>query len=127
MRGTDLEAWEAVDRRLEDQMRQRDRGFERVADRVGEEARTGEPARRLQFAGAERVHENEHAQFFALGPERVEFGVGQFLAGDAAGNPDAAEAEVLDRMLDLLRGEVGMLDGSGRKGDKAVGMTGAEL
>src|SRR5439155_11644326 len=48
-------------------------------------------------------------------------------AGDAAGNPDAAEAEVFDRVLDLLRGEVGMLDGSGRKGDKAVGMTGAEL
>src|SRR5207302_5174561 len=57
----------------------------------------------------------------------MEFGVGQFLAGNAAGNPDAAEAEVLDRMLDLLRGEVGMLDGSGRKGDKAVGMTGTEL
>ena len=34
MRGADLEAREAVERPFEDQMRQGDGGFERVADRV---------------------------------------------------------------------------------------------
>ena len=127
MRGADLEPREAVERSLEDQVRQRDRGFERVADRVGQQAVAGEPAARLQFAGAERVHEDQHAQFLALRPERVEFRVGQFLAGDAAGNADAAKPEVLDRVLDLLRGEVGKLQRRRREGDETVGMTGAEL
>ena len=91
------------------------------------QAVAGEPAARLQFAGAERVHEDQHAQFLALRPERVEFRVGQFLAGDAAGDADAAEAEVLDRVLELLGGEVGILQRRRRKGDEAVGMAGAEL
>ena len=94
MRGTDLQPGEAVERAFEDQVRQRDRGLQRVADRVGQQAAAGEPAARFQFARAERVHEDENAEFLALGPERVEFGIGQFLAGDAAGDADAAEAEL---------------------------------
>ena len=127
MRGADLEAREAVERALEDQVRQRDRGFERVADRVGQEAVAGEPAARLQFAGAERVHEDQHPELLALRPERVEFRIGEVLAGDAAGDADAAEAEILDRMLDLLGGEIGVLQRRRREGDEAVGMAGAEL
>ena len=68
MRGADLEAGEAVERALEDQVRQRDRRFERVADRVGQQAVAGEPAARLQFAGAERVHEDEHAHAPRISP-----------------------------------------------------------
>ena len=52
----------------------------------------------------------------------MEFGIGQFLAGDAAADADAAEAELLDRVFDLLRGEVGMLQRRGREGDEAVGL-----
>jgi hypothetical protein len=32
-------------------VRQRDRGFERIADRIGQHAAAGESAARLQFAG----------------------------------------------------------------------------
>ena len=127
MRGTDLQPGKAVERALEDQVRQRDRGFQRVADRVGQQAAAGEPPARLQFARAERVHEDENAEFLALRPERMEFGIGQFLAGDAAGDADAAEAERLDRVFDLLRGEIGILQRRGREGDEAVGAGGAEL
>ncbi len=55
------------------------------------------------------------------------FGIGQLLAGDAAADADAAEAELLHRMLDLLGGEIGMLQRGGREGDEAVGIGGAEL
>src|ERR1700737_1134726 len=84
MRGADLQAREAVERALEDKVRQCDRGFERVADRVGQEAAAVEAPARLQFPGSERVHENQDAELLGFGPDRVEFGVGQFLPGDAA-------------------------------------------
>src|SRR4029453_5248677 len=51
MRGADLEAREAVECPFEDQMRQGDRGFERVADRVRQGPIPGQPARRFHFRG----------------------------------------------------------------------------
>ena len=86
-----------------------------------------EPAGGFQFARAQRVHEDENAEFLALGPEGVEAGVGQFLAGDAAADADAAEAERLDRVFDLLGCQLGMLQRRGREGDEAVGAGGAEF
>ena len=108
-------------------MRQGDRGFERVADRVGQKAAAGEPAARLQFPGAERVHKNEDAELFGLCPDRVELRVGQFLPGDAAADREAAQPQSLDRMFELLDGELGMLQGHRCEGDKAVRRRGAEL
>src|ERR1700756_427746 len=121
MRGAYLEPRKAVERSLEDQVRQRDRGLERIADRIGQEAAAGEPAARLQFAGAEGVHEDQHAQLLALGPERVEFRVRQFLPGNAAANADAAKPEFLDCVLDLLRSEVGKLQRRRREADETIG------
>src|SRR5262245_13213902 len=127
MRGAYLEPRKTVERSLEDQVRQRDRGLEWIADRIGQQAAAGEPAARLQFAGAKWVHEHQHAQFLALRPERVEFRVRQFLAGNAATNPAAAKPEVLDRVLDLLRGQVGKLQRRRREADETIGVTGTEL
>ena len=58
-----------------------------------------------------RVDQYERLQFLSLRPEWMEFGVGQFLAGDAAGDADAAEAERLDRVLDLFRGKIRLAGG----------------
>ena len=127
MRCAYLEPWKTVERSLEDQVRQRDRGLERIADRIGQQAVAGEPAARLQFAGAKWVHENQHAQFLALRPERVEFWVRQFLACNAAANADAAKPEFLDGVLDLLRGEVRKLQRRRREANETIGMTGTEL
>ena len=81
MRGAYLEPGKTVERPLEDQVRQRDRGLEWIADRIGQEAAADEPTARLQFAGAKWVHENQHAQFLAFSPERVESWVRQFRGG----------------------------------------------
>ena len=75
----------------------------------------------------EWMHEDEHAQFLALRPERMESGIGQFLAGHAAAHADAAEAELLHSVLDLLGGELGMLQRGGREGDETVGIGRAEF
>src|ERR1700730_10509963 len=127
MRSAYLEPRKTVERSLEDQVRQRDRGLEWIADRIGQQAAAGEPTARLQFAGAKWVHEDQHAQFLALSPERVEFWVRQFLAGNAAGNADAAKPEFLDRVLDLLRSEVRKLQRRRREADETIRMTGTEL
>src|SRR3984893_18703458 len=82
MRGTDLQARKAVERALEDQVRERNRGFERVADRVGQEATAAEAAARLQFPCAERMHENQDAELLRLCPDRGGFGGGPFLPRD---------------------------------------------
>jgi hypothetical protein len=121
MRGADLEAREAVERPFKDQMRQGDRGFEGVANGVRQEPTSGQAATRFQFAGAERVHEDEHPQRFAGGPERVEFRMGEFLTSDAAGHADTAEAKRLDRVLNLFGGEVRILHGRGRKATNRSG------
>src|SRR6201997_38182 len=127
MRGAYLEPGKAVERSLEDQVRQRDRGLEWIADSIGQEAAAGEPTARLQFAGAKWVQKNQHAQLLALSPERVELWVRQFLAGNAAGNADPAKPEFLDRVLDLLRSEVRKLQRRRREADETIGMTGTEL
>ncbi len=75
MRGADFEAWKAVKRSFEDQMRQGYCGFQRVANGVRQVTIPGQPATRFQFSGAGRVHEDKHAQLFTLSPERVEFRV----------------------------------------------------
>jgi len=90
-------------------------------------AAAAEPAARFQFARAERVHEDQHAEFLALGPERMEPRVGQVLAGDAPADADPAEAEPLDRIFDLFRGEFGVLQGCCREGDETVGAGRAEF
>jgi formylglycine-generating enzyme required for sulfatase activity len=127
MGGTDLQARKAVEGALEDQVRERDRGFERVADRVGQEAAALEPAARLELAGPERMHEDQDAELLGLGPDRVEFRVGQFLPGHTAADREAAQPQCPDPVLELLDREVGMLQGYRRKGDKAVGCRRAEL
>ena len=127
MRGTDLQAGKAVERAFEDQVRQRDRGLQWIADRVGQKAAAVQPAARLERARAQRMHEDQDAQLLALGPERMEPRIGQLLVADAAADTDAAEAELLDGVLDLLGGELGMLQGRRREGDEAVGIGGTEL
>ncbi len=86
-----------------------------------------EPAARLQFAGAERVHEYQDAELFGLGPDRVEFRVGQLLPGDAAADRQAAQPQSFDRVLELLDRQLRVLQCDGRKSDEAVRGGGAEL
>jgi hypothetical protein len=63
----------------------------------------------------------------ALGPERAEFRVRQFRAIDAAADQGTAHGEPLDRVFELLGGEIGMLQRHRGQPDKAVGICRANL
>src|SRR3989449_11767700 len=86
------EAGELVERALEDQVRERDGGLERVADHVVEVAVALEPVLEVgRGAGALRMDEDHHAELLGLGPERVELRIADLRAVDAAADPGAAQ------------------------------------
>src|SRR6266581_388779 len=89
----DLEAGEAVERSLEDQVRERDRGVERIADDVAQTAVASQPL--LESRGSPlRMDENQAAELLRLRPERMKPGVGQLLACDVGADRAAAQAEL---------------------------------
>jgi len=68
------------------------------------------------------VHENQHAQFLALRPERVNFWVRNSWLANAAGNAVGRETRVsLTAVLDLLRREVRKLQRRRREADETIG------
>ena len=77
--------------------------------------------------GGLRVHEQQHAQLLRLRPERIELAVGQLLPFDAAADGGAAQAELSDRLVQLIGREVGMLQRQRRHPDEAIGVLGAPL
>src|SRR5262245_15352999 len=90
MGGDDLHPRELVQRPVEDQVRERDRRLERVADDVPEQPVALEPRGGVQLSGALRVDEDDGAELLGLGPERVELRVADLLAVDAAADGRAA-------------------------------------
>src|SRR6266851_778364 len=120
VRGADLESREAVERPFVDQMRERERGLERIADRIGEPAIAVQA--RLELLGADRMDEDKRTELLHLRPDGMEFRIGKLPPLDAAADRHAAQAELLDAVLDLLDREVGMLERHGGEGDEAVGL-----
>src|SRR5215469_3538942 len=76
MRSANLEPRIAVERSVENQMREEDGGFERIANHVVQPSVACEPP--VQFGNARGIpeldgmHENQHAQLLGFGPEEVE-------------------------------------------------------
>src|SRR6516225_4273958 len=124
-RGENLQPREAVERALEDQVLQGDRGIERVTDGVREPAIALEALRELRRAL--RVDEQHRAEFFGLCPDGMEFRIGKLLARDAAADGGSAQAELLHGVFELLRGEVGILQGERSKGGEALRLRRAQL
>src|SRR5262249_5023005 len=103
----DLEIRELVERTLENEVGERDRGLERVTDHVAERARAldalgdaGRLWRRL------RMDENERLQLLRLLPERVEPRGRDLLAFDIAADGGAHQSELLHALLELLGGKL---------------------
>src|SRR5207245_5925577 len=85
VRRADLQPGEAIERALEDQVRERDGGLERVADHVLQQAVSLESTRDLdRHAAALGVTQDEHAEPLGLGPERMALRVAQLLPLAAA-------------------------------------------
>ena len=106
-------------------MLQRDRGVERIADGVREPAVALEARRERRRAL--RMDEQHCAEFVRLGPDRMELGIGEVLAQHAAADRGALQPLLLHRGLELLHGEVGILQAERGKGRKAVRSCGAKL
>src|SRR5262249_21903350 len=115
MGSTDLQPGIAIEGALVDEVGQRERRLERVANRVLEPA-VAEEARNQLFR-ADRMDEDEAAELLGLGPHGMEPGVGELDALDATADRDATQAELLEAVLHLLDRKIGMLQRDGRKGD----------
>src|SRR5207247_2337812 len=124
----DRQAGEFVEGAVEDQVRERDGRLQRVADDVAQQPVALEPLRDLGGdARALRMDEDEHAELLGLGPERIELRIADLLAVDAAADAGAAQPVLLHAVLELLGGQIGILQRHRREGDEAVGMGGAGL
>ena len=125
MRRADLQAGKAIERALEDQVRERDGGVERIADDVGEIAVALKPVLELiRRAVACGWMKTSDAQLLGLGPERVELRIGDLLAGDVAADRRAAQPSFLTPCLELLGGQIRILQRNRGEGDEAVGVRG---
>ena len=106
VRAAHLQVRELVEGAVEDQPRKEVRRLERVTDDVADVA-ARLPRRVLDdVVGAARMHEDDDAQLVRLGPERIELRIRQRLAVDVAADRRAAQPELLDAVLELLRREV---------------------
>src|SRR5438132_8791931 len=90
MRGNDLEPREAIERSLEDQVLQGDRGVERIADGVRQPAVALETLG--EFRRTLRMDEQHRAEFFRLGPAGMEFRIGKILTQHATADRSPAKA-----------------------------------
>src|SRR5438093_5855284 len=100
MGGAELQGRKAIERALENQMGEGNRGFERIADDVGQQAVALETL--LEVRNTLRVEKHQDAEFLSFGPEGVELGIGQLLAVDASPDGDPAQPQALDAVFELL-------------------------
>ena len=98
----DLQVGMAFEHAVEDEVVQRDRGLERIADDVVEI----EAAETLCLREPHRMNEHDGAELLGLLPERRERRFGQFLAVDVGENLHALELELLHAALELRDGLV---------------------
>src|SRR5262245_23921177 len=94
MGGTDLEPWETVQCALENQMREGNRGFDRIADNVGQQAIALQAL--LEVRDALGMDKNERPEGLCLGPKGMKLGIRQLLTVDASPDGSAAQSQLLD-------------------------------
>ena len=116
--GEDLQVGMALEHAVEDQVVQRDRGLERIADDVVE-VEAGEP---LGLGEAVGMDHHQRAELLGLLPERREGRIGQFLAGDVGEDFDALELELLHAALKLLGRLVAVRHRHAAERDQPVGV-----
>src|SRR5499427_3731424 len=73
MGGAELQARKAIQRPLKNEMGERNRGFERIADNVGQQAVALEPF--LEIRHPLGMEENQGSEFLRLGPKGVKLWV----------------------------------------------------
>src|SRR5882757_244713 len=118
MRGDDLEPGKAIERSLEDQVGERDRGLERIADRVAEPAIAREPL--VELGHTLRMDEQAYGEFLGLCPYRMKLRIGEFDAIDNAADRRTLQPLLLYGCLKLLHCKIGCLQCQRSEGSKPV-------
>src|SRR5205823_1081615 len=109
-------------RSLEDQVGEEDGRLQRVSDGVAQAALPLQPGV-LRGAGCGlRVHEQQHTKLLCLGPERIELSIGELLAFYAPSDRSTTQAQLSDRLVQLISCEVRMLQRQCCHSDEAIGM-----
>ena len=127
MRRADLQPGEAIERALEDQMREEHGRLQRIPDGVAQSALSLQSRVLRRARRRLRVHEQQHAELLRLGPERIELAIGQLLTFDAAADRRAAQSQLPDGLVQLLGRKIGMLQRERRHPDEAIRMLRAPL
>ena len=123
MRTADFQGREAIQRAFENQVRQRDRGFDRKGDDVGEIAIAFQAVRKLGgHAGGLRVNEHQHAELLHLGPERVKFRIAQLQPVARCADGGTAQPVFPHPVFQLFCRQVRVLQGHRSEGDEALGV-----
>ena len=122
VRRADAQPGKLVERPIENQMREKDRRLERIADGVAQSAAAAQPLVLRRARRVARVHEHEHAELLHFRPERIEFRRRQLLAFDAAADGGAAQPEPLDSVFQLLGRQIGKLQRHRREPDEPIRM-----
>src|SRR5262249_9168157 len=125
VRRNDLEAGEPVERALEYQMLERDRGLERIADQVPQKAVAGQY--RIERRNSHRMDKENGAQFLGLLPHRMEFGIREGNALDRSADRSAAQPLFLDRRLEFLAGKLRVLQSQRAERGEPIAMGGDEV
>src|SRR4051794_5059803 len=120
VRGNHFQSGKAIKRALEDEVRERDGCLQRVAYRVAEPAIPREPL--VEFGHALRMNEQGHAEFLGLGPDWMEFRVGEFDAVYHAADCCPLQSLLLHRGLKFLHREIGSLQGKRGEGCEPFGL-----
>jgi phosphate uptake regulator len=100
MNRQELEIRKAFEHAIENQMMQRHRGIERIADHIVEIV----ARQALRFGIAGRMNDDQHAERFGTPPEWVEGRIGKFSAPDICQKLDAAKAQLSGAAFQLFDG-----------------------
>jgi hypothetical protein len=128
MRRADLETREAVERAVEDQVRQSKRRLQRSTDDVEKRARATHAFSDLgQILAVDlRVDEDHRLQLLGLCPERIEAARRKLLALDAPADRGATKTHP-HGLVELLRGEIRKLHRDGGEGRQPIRLRRAHL
>src|SRR6266850_6327369 len=123
MSSTEFHSREPVERSIEDHTGQEERGLQRIPDNVAKVAPSSQRAVANNVVGATGMHEYHHSKLLDLGPERIVFRRRRYLASGVTRDSDTPQSQFLYRRIQLLGGQIGMLQGDRRQTDKPVGMS----
>ena len=127
MGSADFQPGKTVQRSLENQVGEEDRGFQRIPDGIAQATFSLQSSVLRGARRGLRMHENHDPELFRLCPEWIELAIRQFLALAAASDRGPTKAQPPDRFIQLIGRQIGVLQRNRRHAHKSVRMRRAPL